>query len=269
MANRLVASSILRQRSTLPRIVLAQCQHQQQRHFQVSTTKWNVEQQEQKEQSTATTMTNKFIAQARKERNIIDKEPTRFIQIDHLPVTTTVEDIRKLAREALPEGDKSISEVVFVRNDNFDFNGRCIVSMKSPEDAQRVFEYGNRRVIGGNVVKMTHIGKLSDKVRTRELRSVADQTSASGRSVIITGLPMLTKPEHLLGYLRSRNFYPAEGTDDSIIRLNTKKQATVSKFLVKFDSESEAWRAVRKFHNEEFKLNKRNELYKLNVSVVY
>ena len=50
---------------------------------------------------------------------------------------------------------------------------------------------------------------------------------------------------------------------------NRKKQAVVSKFLVKFESESEAWRAVRKFHNGEFKLNKRNELYKLNVSVVY
>ena len=50
------------------------------------------------------------------------------------------------------------SLVVFVRSDNFDFSGRCIISMKSAEDAQRVFEYGNRRVIGGNVVKMTHVG---------------------------------------------------------------------------------------------------------------
>ena len=51
-----------------------------------------------------------IIAQARKERNIVNKEPTRFIQIDHLPITTTMEDIRKLAREALPNGDQSINE---------------------------------------------------------------------------------------------------------------------------------------------------------------
>ncbi|KAI9496308.1 hypothetical protein BDB00DRAFT_809913 [Zychaea mexicana] len=269
MANRLVASSILRQRSTLPGFISAQCQ-QQQRCLQVSATKWNVEAQpNERQQSSAATMTNKFIAQARKERNIMDKEPTPFVQLENLPSTTTMEDIRKLAREALPEGDKSINEVVFVRQENFDFKGRCIVSMKSAEDAQRVIEYGNRRVMGGNVVKMSHVGNLSDKVRTRELRSVADQTSASGRSVTFSGLPMLTQPEHLLGYLRSRNFYPVEGTADSIIQLETKKQATVSKFLVKFDTESEAWRAVRRFHNDEFLLNKRNERYKLNVSVVY
>ena len=59
MANRLIASSILRQKSTLPRIVLAQCQQQQQRYFQISTTQYNVE--KPKEESTATTMTNKFI----------------------------------------------------------------------------------------------------------------------------------------------------------------------------------------------------------------
>ncbi|KAG2216924.1 hypothetical protein INT45_004120, partial [Circinella minor] len=206
---------------------------------------------------------------ARKERNIIHKEPTPFIQIDQLPITTTTEDIRKLAREALPNGDQSINEVVFVRSDSFDFMGRCIIAMKSAEDAQRVFEYGNRRVIGGNVIKMTHVSKISEKLRPVELKSVADQTSASGRSVTLTGFPLLTKPEHVLGYLRSRNFYPVEGVEDSIIRLNTKKQATVSKFLIKFDSESEAWRAVRKFHNGEFKLNKRNEIYKLSVSVVY
>ena len=50
--------------------------------------------------------------------------------------------------------------VVFVRTDNFDFMGRCVIAMKSAEDAQRVFEYGNRRVIGGNVVKMTHVSLL-------------------------------------------------------------------------------------------------------------
>ena len=46
----------------------------------------------------------------RKNRNFNKKEPTRFIQIDSLPMTATSEDIRKLAREALPDGDKAIQE---------------------------------------------------------------------------------------------------------------------------------------------------------------
>lgn len=46
----------------------------------------------------------------RKNRNFNKREPTRFIQIDSLPMTATSEDIRKLAREALPDGDKAIQE---------------------------------------------------------------------------------------------------------------------------------------------------------------
>lgn len=49
----------------------------------------------------------------------------------------------------------------------------------------------------------------------------ADGTSASGRSVLFVGLPPMTQPTHLLGFLRARNFYPEDGTVDSVIRLET------------------------------------------------
>lgn len=52
----------------------------------------------------------------RKNRNFNKREPTRFIQIDSLPMTATSEDIRKLAREALPDGDKAIQECKWIIN---------------------------------------------------------------------------------------------------------------------------------------------------------
>jgi hypothetical protein len=57
--------------------------------------------------------------------------------------------------------------------------------------------------------------------RRSELTSMTDSTSASGRSVVITGLPPRTQPEHLLGYLRSRNFFPVEGAPDNVLHLKT------------------------------------------------
>lgn len=57
----------------------------------------------------AENLTNKFIGQVKKQGKK-SVEPTRFVQIDSLPVTATTEDIRKLAREAFPQGDKRIVE---------------------------------------------------------------------------------------------------------------------------------------------------------------
>ncbi|KAI9262636.1 hypothetical protein EDC94DRAFT_518937 [Helicostylum pulchrum] len=222
-------------------------------------------------------LTDKFIGQVKKQgKNGKLSDPTRFVQIDSLPATATTEDIRKLAREAFPEGDKSIVEAVFLRNFDFNFYGRCVVLMKSPEDARKVVEYGNRRSVGGNTIKMSFAGSDKSDVnqvmsgfRRPELTSITDSTSASGRSVMITGLPSRTQPEHLLGFLRSRNFFPIEGASDNVLPLKTKEQSTVSKFLVKFDSESEAWRCVRAFHNTDFLLKSRDENYKLSLSVIY
>ncbi|CDH48640.1 hypothetical protein RO3G_08365 [Lichtheimia corymbifera JMRC:FSU:9682] len=271
MSARSIFSSLARQQPAIAAFAQQSIRREQCRLFRTSAMALTTAQQQQ-QQSVATDaekVTRKFVDHVRKNRNFNKREPTRFIQIDSLPMTATSEDIRKLAREALPDGDKAIQELLFVRDDYFEFDGRCMLEMKTAEDAQRVIEYGNRRMIGGNVLRLSHIDKLSDKMRRNELNSVGDVESAAGRSVMVVGFPTPTKPEHLLGYLRSRNFYPAEGSLDNVIKLKTRNQATVSKFLVKFDSESEAWRAVRMFHNTDFFSRKRNENYKLQVSVVY
>lgn len=57
-------------------------------------------------------LTDKFIGQVKKQGKNGGRlsEPTRFVQIDALPTTATTEDIRKIAREAFPQGDQSIVE---------------------------------------------------------------------------------------------------------------------------------------------------------------
>ncbi|KAI8377029.1 hypothetical protein EDC96DRAFT_474210 [Choanephora cucurbitarum] len=237
-----------------------------------------IQQQQGENNSPVEKLTDKFIQQAKRQRRLHGNkvEPTRFVQIDHMPPTSTSEDINKLAREAFPKGDRSIDEMIFCRNHEFNFNGRVVVAMASSEDARRLIEYGHRRALGGHIVKMQYMGdgsstnnSIMNKHRRSELTNMADSTSAAGRSVIISGLPPRTLTEHLLGYMRSKNFHPLQGTPDNVLRLATKHQSTVSKFLVKFDSESEAWRCVRTFHNTDFFFKTTQENFKLKVTVAY
>ncbi|EIE83660.1 hypothetical protein G6F46_001807 [Rhizopus delemar] len=202
-------------------------------------------------------------------------EPTRLIQIDTLPMTATTEDIRKLAREAFPKGDKSIVDIVFCRKENFNFDGRCVVLMATPEDARRLISYGDRRSLGGHIIKMSFTGKSAgnpegflSNLRRNELKSVTEATSAAGRSVIISGFPF-PATDYLLGYLRSKNFFPVDGVPDNVVSLSSKYRSPVNKFLVKFDSESEAWRCVRAFHNEQYTNNRDQSTYTIHVDVVY
>lgn len=59
----------------------------------------------------AEAITDKFIGQVKRQgKNPKRPEPTRFVQIDTLPITATTEDVLKLAREAFPNGDKSVVE---------------------------------------------------------------------------------------------------------------------------------------------------------------
>ncbi|KAI7904140.1 uncharacterized protein BX663DRAFT_504091 [Cokeromyces recurvatus] len=224
-------------------------------------------QQQRNNTNFAETLARKFLGQVRMQRQIgggansDHKEPSRFVRIRYLPRTVTTEDIYKLAREAFPKGDKNILDVIFERTDEFNMTGRCIVCMSSPEDARQLVEYGHQRTVGGNLIDMdyygskkTEIAKILNEFRRPELVSVHDAGNFSGRSVIISGFPLKTRTDNVLGYLRSRNFFPIEGSPDNVIQLKTKNQATVSKFLVKFESESEAWRCVRAFHNTDFLL---------------
>ncbi|CAO3695466.1 hypothetical protein G6F70_009156 [Rhizopus microsporus] len=216
----------------------------------------------------AETFTNKLIKQAKRQYQPQKVEPTRLVSIESLPRTATSEDIRKLAREAFPKGDKSIVDMVFCRRPNFTFTGKCVVLMSSDEDAGRLVSYGDRRSLGGSIIRMSYTGLpnqdpvgVLNQLRPQELKSVAEATSAAGRSVMISGYPF-TGIDNLLGYLRSKNFYPVDGVPDSVVNLSERR------FLVKFDSESEAWRCVRAFHNEKY-ITKRNSEHTIRVDVVY
>lgn len=100
MATRQLISAIARQR-VVAQHVLKPCQKAL---FTTSCVRLQTE-----KKNLADSLSNKFVGQVRRQgKNAKAPEPTRFVQIDALPNTATTEDIRKLAREAFAQGDKSI-----------------------------------------------------------------------------------------------------------------------------------------------------------------
>lgn len=99
-STRQLVSALVRQRISIQ--ALNTCQ----RSIHTSLVRLNTN---ETQKNFAETLTNKFIGQVKKQGKNTS-EPTRFVQIDSLPTTATTEDVRKLAREAFPQGDKSIVE---------------------------------------------------------------------------------------------------------------------------------------------------------------
>lgn len=219
----------------------------------------------------AEALAEKFINQVKKQRQK-KKDLTRLIQIELLPFTATAEDIRKLAREAFPKGDKSIVDMVFCRKENFAPNGKCVLLMTSGEDARRLVLYGNRRALGGNMIRMSFARKSTrdpdgylNNLRQNELRSATGTSTTAttaGQSVIITGF-YSSSTEKLLDYLSTKHFYPV----DNILFLKSKHGSAKHKHLIKFNTESEAWRCVRAFHNRQHTFDKKT--YTVQVDVLY
>lgn len=128
----------------------------------------------------AEALTDKFVNQVKKQRQQYKMEPTQLVKIELLPNTATREDINKLAREAFHKGDKNIVEgknntikemlkvdrvylVVFCRNSDFEFNGQSVIHMNSTEDARRLIEYADRRMLGGKILRANYVSNHERK----------------------------------------------------------------------------------------------------------
>jgi hypothetical protein len=100
-------------------------------------------------------------------------------------------------------------------------------------------------------VKMVTIKRLLSRGRRKQCYSSSANVSERGRG-------------------REKESERGALTDDCTICVwSSKQQALVSKFFVRFPSESDAWRAVRRFHNVTFRPSTFNNRYKIKATVAY
>ncbi|KAJ2960351.1 hypothetical protein NQZ79_g4350 [Umbelopsis isabellina] len=206
----------------------------------------------------------------------IPKEPfTELVSLQNLPDTATKEDILRLARQAFHDAETPIKEILFVRNQELQFNGRVLVVFENAKDAEHFRLMNDHVVVGGNQVKVNRVdtknlssNDLLKGFRKSEMYSANGKTAA-GRTVILSGFPQRTNTSHVSRWLHSKGYYPEDDEENAIIQAPTKQQALVSKFFIRFPSESDAWRAVRRFHNVTFRPNTFNNRYTIKATVAY
>ncbi|KAI9289635.1 hypothetical protein BC943DRAFT_356589 [Umbelopsis sp. AD052] len=207
---------------------------------------------------------------------IIPREAaSRLLSIQNLPNTVTKEDILRLARLAFHDVDSVIQEILFVRSQELQFHGRVLVLFQNAPEARHFQLFNDRAVVGGNQINMNKMDTkesnpydVLQSFRKSEMFS-SNGTSSAGRTVILSGFPQQTKTFHVSKWLHSKGYYPEDDEENAIIQVQTKQQALVSKFFIRFPSESDAWRAVRRFHNVTFRAATFNNRYKIRAAVAY
>lgn len=216
---------------------------------------------------TAQELVDKFIQQAKQ-----IPAGSRLIRMDTLPSTATTQDILKLARESFLNGDKSVLDMVFCRKKtSFKMTGKCMVLMTSTEDARRFILYGHQRFLGGNRIRMSFGDLTQDPenyLKTYRHVGLKTENQSAGRSVLVSGFPSKIA-RHLANHLGRKNFFPADGVPDNVVRLRGKPSSEYFKYMIKFDTESEAWRCVRAFHNTPYTVHKTKKTSIIQVNVVY
>ncbi|KAI9276155.1 hypothetical protein BY458DRAFT_433963 [Sporodiniella umbellata] len=211
-------------------------------------------------------LVEKFVEQTREV-----KQSSRLIRIDGLPRTVTTQDILKLAREAFKNGDKSVVDMAFSRKKkSFRMTGKCIILMASIEEARRFILYGHQRYLGGNKMHMSFDLNKTPENYLKMIRHIGlkSENTSSGCSVLISGFPSYTA-KYLLNHLSKKDFYPADGVTDNVVRLRSKREAEHFKYVIKFETESEAWRCVRTFHNSAYTVHSTQKTHIIQTNVVY
>ncbi|KAM3584028.1 hypothetical protein VKS41_003996 [Umbelopsis sp. WA50703] len=158
----------------------------------------------------------------------IPKEPfTQLVSLQNLPETATKEDILRLARQAFHDPEAPIKEILFIRNQELQFNGRVLVVFDNAKDAEHFRLMNDHVVVGGNQVKVNRVdtknlssNDLLKGFRKSEMYSTNGK-SAAGRTVILSGFPQRTNTSHVSRWLHSKGYFPEDEEENAIVQAPT------------------------------------------------
>lgn len=229
------------------------------------------------------------------------------VLISNLPSTATPTDIRALARETKTFNDVGRIEFIYARS--FRPTGKALISMSSPMRARMFEEDAHGRIVGG---KMINADLRSVQTRKDFLLKTYGNWPESyqipfdlieyetGKLVLLRNIPQDTfearleerlanrydlrpqdrwraKRSSYAGYLHDSKGYG--GTHDAVlggvIKLpKTHPDATTTNFIVRCQTQSEAMRLVRRWHNTyfapaTFDIQDTGGRYRVSASILY
>ncbi|KAL1921589.1 uncharacterized protein VTP21DRAFT_11305 [Calcarisporiella thermophila] len=210
---------------------------------------------------------NKFIIDPKDVARATGKKQTstRFVMLHRLPFTTIRDDVERLWRDCEIR-DSDVLDVVFSRNQYFQPTGMAIIEFTEEPLAARFLLNCQKKFLGGVQISSSII---ADPAKILSQHSRPELGAASGRAVVLRGLPGRLGEDEVREWVDRVGFTPMESTEPGVIKLQNPAKALTSKFLIKLGSESDAYRMVRKVHNTRFMSRVYGSDYTIRASVVY
>ncbi|CAH1760853.1 11251_t:CDS:2 [Entrophospora sp. SA101] len=221
-------------------------------------------------------------------RRIYNEELSIFIKISNLPLTAIPRDIHSLTY-GIPGYNYEFTDrnyqIYFIKTDHFLPTRTAIVKFRNERLADIFFRYNEKKFRFGNQLELTYIlqneksrnntDSFMDFLKKNTVIKYGPTLSLSGRLVLVTGLPKQIKIARLASFFDESNTNKFKLNDlieiTSLIFLLGVKSSSYrySKYILRFRSIDDAYRAVRKYHNTYFDPINHNDLYKIKAQIVY
>nr|CAG8486497.1 6077_t:CDS:2 [Entrophospora candida] len=174
-------------------------------------------------------------------RRIYNEELSIFIKISNLPLTAIPRDIHSLTYG--------------IPGYNYEFTDRNYQSIMK-----------KNFVLLQNEKSRNNTDSFMDFLKKNTVIKYGPTLSLSGRLVLVTGLPKQIKIARLASFFDESNTNKFKLND--LIEI-TSSSYRYSKYILRFRSIDDAYRAVRKYHNTYFDPINHNDLYKIKAQIVY
>jgi len=184
------------------------------------------------------------------------------IQLSNVPPTATPADLRRLITRAQVPGVEQVAIEYF----HLEPTGSAYLQLTHPDFLQSNLDALEKVTISG----LHPIAEPSYR-RTMDLQlqghGLSSELDCNGKSVAIWVFPKKMQPARLADFLVGFNFPPGEPYIFQIPM--SVPYTTVSRFLVRLASVSEAHRLVRELHMTQFKPEEHGTRYSLRARVIY
>ncbi|KAG0259924.1 hypothetical protein DFQ27_003814 [Actinomortierella ambigua] len=171
------------------------------------------------------------------------------------------DDIKRMAK-----AEDDIVAIIYHRNDYMGFLGKATVVFKSATTATEFLTQHFGKFMSGHRLSMTMLDPFNNNDKSL-IPPQMQPATFSGQAVLVSGLPLATRPDHLRSEFRKFNLM--DTTEHAIVPVQSKKMASTCQYLIRLSSPSEAYRFVRTYHNTFYKREEYRRRCPIRATVIY
>ncbi|EJF65917.1 hypothetical protein BD309DRAFT_1075472 [Dichomitus squalens] len=197
--------------------------------------------------------------------------------------------LKGLSRSVLPNDLKRLCGRLRVENvasvavnyTRFRPNGSATLAFTRPEFVPAAVKALDRHVLGGKIIRAEASDEIPQLPRTRGPKGALEAAqravyrgdgpnagiTGGGRTVLLYGLPARLTPQIVTDNLRNFKFAGSEKGVPAVLKI-VYAQSSMSRFLIRLASVSEAYRFVRSLHMQKWRPDLYNDQFIVRASLV-